>query len=109
MIFKVQDDGIGMDGARHAQVCAMLRDEAGAGQERRQAASDCSVSTAAYPAQLWQEYGLKIQSTYGQGHRDLGADSVPGRRKSKENATFQKKITPFEENAGKIVNELFII
>ena len=26
MIFKVQDDGIGMDGARLAQVCAMLRD-----------------------------------------------------------------------------------
>ena len=46
MIFKVQDDGIGMDGARLAQVCAMLRDGERSRSRRRRAASDCSMSTS---------------------------------------------------------------
>ena len=85
MIFKVQDDGIGMDGARLAQVCAMLRD----GEQEPEETGGFGLFNVNQRIQLnyGREYGLKIRA---------------GQRKSKENATFPKKITPFEENTAKL-------
>lgn len=106
MIFKVQDDGIGMDGARLAQVCAMLRDGE---QEPEETGGFGTVQCQpAYPAQLWQGVWTEDTEHLRAGHRDLGADFVPG-REIKRKRNISKKITPFEENNGKIVNELFII
>ena len=67
MIFKVQDDGIGMDGARLAQVCAMLRD--GEQEPEPEETGGFGLFNVNQRIQLnyGREYGLKIQSTYGQG------------------------------------------
>ena len=67
MIFKVQDDGIGMDGARLAQVCAMLRD--GEQEPEQEETGGFGLFNVNQRIQLnyGREYGLKIQSTYGQG------------------------------------------
>ena len=92
MIFKVQDDGIGMDGARLAQVCAMLRD----GEQEPEETGGFGLFNVNQRIQLnyGREYGLKIQSTYGQGTEiwvriPCRAEKIKRKRNiSKKNYTF---------------------
>ena len=92
MIFKVQDDGIGMDGARLAQVCAMLRD--GEQEPEQEETGGFGLFNVNQRIQLnyGREYGLKIQSTYGQGTERSG-DQARAEGKSKRNAIFEKNYT----------------
>ena len=94
MIFKVQDDGIGMDGARLAQVCAMLRD--GEQEPEPEETGGFGLFNVNQRIQLnyGREYGLKIQSTYGQGTEiwvriPCRAEKIKRKRNiSKKNYTF---------------------
>ena len=63
---------------------------AGAGGDGRLRTVQCQP---AYPAQLWQ--GVRTEDTehLRAGHRDLGADSVPGRENQKKTQHFQKNYT----------------
>ena len=101
MIFKVQDDGIGMDGARLAQVCAMLRDgEQGPEQEETGGFGLFNVNQR-IQLNYGREYGLKIQSTYGQG-TEIWVRIPCRAEKIKRKRNISKKITPFEENTAKL-------
>ena len=101
MIFKVQDDGIGMDGARLAQVCAMLRD--GEQEPEQEETGGFGLFNVNQRIQLnyGREYGLKIQSTYGQG-TEIWVRIPCRAEKIKRKRNISKKITPFEENTAKL-------
>ena len=101
MIFKVQDDGIGMDGARLAQVCAMLRD--GEQEPEPEETGGFGLFNVNQRIQLnyGREYGLKIQSTYGQG-TEIWVRIPCRAEKIKRKRNISKKITPFEENTAKL-------
>ncbi len=101
MIFKVQDDGIGMDGARLAQVCAMLRD--GEQEPEQEETGGFGLFNVNQRIQLnyGREYRLKIQSTYGQG-TEIWVRIPCRAEKIKRKRNISKKITPFEENTAKL-------
>ena len=64
LIFKVKDNGIGMDKQRIAEVCAMLK-EAGNTKKENDGFGLFNVNQR-IQLHYGTEYGLKVQSTYGE-------------------------------------------
>ena len=64
LIFKVKDNGIGMDKQRLAEVCAMLK-EAGNTKKENDGFGLFNVNQR-IQLHYGTEYGLKVQSTYGE-------------------------------------------
>lgn len=64
LIFKVKDNGIGMDKQRLAEVCAMLKEDGNTKKEN----DGFGLFNVNQRIQLHYgtEYGLKVQSTYGE-------------------------------------------
>ena len=65
LIFKVKDNGIGMDKQRLSEVCAMLKEDGNTKKEN----DGFGLFNVNQRIQLHYgtEYGLKVQSTYGEG------------------------------------------
>lgn len=88
-------------GARLAQVCAMLRD--GEQEPEQEETGGFGLFNVNQRIQLnyGREYGLKIQSTYGQG-TEIWVRIPCRAEKIKRKRNISKKITPFEENTAKL-------